>query len=213
MPSILDAKIHKRAPDYRIHGWWGVKDSHILAILESIITDGMRWKAAFAPLLVRLKIENNQPDLFIAALMTIRVEFAVLGSTISCVSSEEEYDNYHDTFTTLVELAEYLLEDLIPKWSKSPKFNFDSYSVIPLFLTAQKCRDPLLRRRAISLLFKYPRKEGICDSLFLGRMTQWAMEIEEEFLENGRVPHWARIHGVTTEIDRYKENSGRLTCQ
>lgn len=39
------------------------------------------------------------------------------------------------------------------------------------------------------------------------------MEIEEEFLENGRLPHWARIHGVTAEIDRYKENSGRLTCQ
>jgi hypothetical protein len=198
---------------FPMNGWWGVKDSHILGILENMITDGVRWKAAFEPLWSRLKTEKHQSDLFLAALMRLRVETALFGSTIPCISDEKEYDNYYETFTTMVDLAEYLLEDLVPKWSKSPKFNFDSYSIIPLCLTAQKCRDPLLRRRAISLLFKYPRKEGVWDSLFMGGITEWVLNVEEAFLDHGKVPDWARLHGVTLEIDPYKENRGRLTCQ
>jgi hypothetical protein len=38
------------------------------------------------------------------------------------------------------------------------------------------------------------------------------MEVEEEHFENGKVPGWARIHGVISERDR-RPRRGRLHSQ
>ena len=83
-----------------------------------------------------------------------------------------------------------------------------------MFLTALRCRDPLLRRKAKALLVKYPRKEGVCDSVCMGKLCEWTMKIEEEYIDkDGCVPGWARVCGVTMDRDREKENSGKLMCE
>lgn len=72
--------------------------------------------------------------------------------------------------------------------SKGPLFKFDSHTVIPLFITARKYWDPLVRRRAILLLFKYPRKEGFAIVYILGELCEWAVKVEKEHLdENERL--------------------------
>jgi hypothetical protein len=94
-----------------------------------------------------------------------------------------------------------------------PKFSFDSYAVIPLYVTGHKCRDHATRKKAISLLLTYPRREGVWDSIFAGKMTLWAMEVEEEFAdEHGNVPSWARIRGMSYENDG-QDRTAVLTCE
>jgi hypothetical protein len=79
-------------------------------------------------------------------------------------------------------------------------------------MTGYKCREPKIQRRAVSLLLAYPRKEGVSDSLLAGKITQWAMNVKEEHMKNGKVPGCARIHGVTFERDG-ERHSAILTCQ
>ena len=50
------------------------------------------------------------------------------------------------------------------------------------------------------------------DSLFAGKMGEWAMRVEEEFMVEGRVPGWARIHGVGFDND-VELRRAVLTCQ
>ena len=55
-------------------------------------------------------------------------------------------------------------------------------------------------------------REGLWDSVFAGRLGQWAMEIEEGFLEDDHVPGWARISGVTWKSD-LQQRMAVLTCR
>lgn len=71
-----------------------------------------------------------------------------------------------------------------------------------LYLVASHCRDPALRRQAIKLLYSSHRKEGIRDSHFAGRLSQWRMAIEEEDMdENGYIPEEARINSESLRFD------------
>jgi hypothetical protein len=64
-----------------------------------------------------------------------------------------------------------------------------------------RCRDPLIRRRAISLLRKCDRTEGVWNSFLTSKVAQRVVDIEEAGLENVRscddVPGWVRISNVS----------------
>jgi hypothetical protein len=58
--------------------------------------------------------------------------------------------------------------------------SFELSPIIPLFVTACRCRDPIIRRRAISLLLSYRRREGVWDSLGAGMVAAQCMAKEEK---------------------------------
>jgi hypothetical protein len=60
-----------------------------------------------------------------------------------------------------------------------PVFAFSQGVVGPLYTVAAQCRDPILRREAIVLLLRYPRREGLWDSFSAGRMGWEIMNLEE----------------------------------
>ncbi len=207
---------------FPINGWWGCREPNVLSTLNRMAADSALWRTAFAPLWKRLKDENNPSDLFPAALLMNRIISSHIGCVVPTILDEQDFDQYYEDYKIVIEMSEYMLGILEAtgeklkdaRYTRSPKFNFDSYTVIPLFLMALKCRDPPLRRKAISLMLKYPRREGVCDSVCMGRLCEWAMKIEEEHIDkNGRLPGWARVHGVTLERDPEKENSGILTAE
>jgi hypothetical protein len=61
---------------FPINGWWGCRDPQVLATVENMHINAMRWRSAFEPLWSRLKGGDNTADLFSAALMQIRVGVA-----------------------------------------------------------------------------------------------------------------------------------------
>jgi hypothetical protein len=60
-----------------------------------------------------------------------------------------------------------------------PVFAFSQGVVGPLYTVAAQCRDPMLRREAIVLLLRYPRREGLWDSFGAGRLGWEIMNLEE----------------------------------
>ena len=55
--------------------------------------------------------------------------------------------------------------------------------MVPLFLIATRCRDPLVRRRALVLLLNYRRREGVWDSLAAGMIAAQVLKQEEGILD------------------------------
>jgi hypothetical protein len=61
--------------------------------------------------------------------------------------------------------------------SFSPSFELSP--IVPLFVTACRCRDPILRRRAIAFLMNCRRREGVWDSFGAGMVALNCVKIEE----------------------------------
>lgn len=69
-----------------------------------------------------------------------------------------------------------------------PSFSADLGIVPPLYVVATKCRDPVIRRRAIQLLRSSSRREGMWDSQLSGLIGEWVASIEEEPLPGEEAP-------------------------
>lgn len=67
--------------------------------------------------------------------------------------------------------------------AQPPTFLFDMETVSPLYLIAIKCRDPLIRRRAIALLRQSVRREGLWDSVKAAAIAERIVELEEVELQ------------------------------
>ncbi|KAF2111685.1 hypothetical protein BDV96DRAFT_649663 [Lophiotrema nucula] len=65
--------------------------------------------------------------------------------------------------------------------SFSPSFELSP--IVPLFITACRCRDPVLRRRAIALLLNCRRREGVWDSFGAGMVALQCVKLEEGIAE------------------------------
>ncbi|KAF5570140.1 Zn(2)-C6 fungal-type DNA-binding domain-containing protein [Fusarium phyllophilum] len=91
-------------------------------------------------------------------------------------------DNYTGDFEELVNCASRVLEtDTVPQ--AAPLFHLEIGVVPVLFVIAAWCRDPGVRRRAISLLMSRQAQEGVWSSHLTGRVARRIMEAEEENLD------------------------------
>ena len=90
-----------------------------------------------------------------------------------------------------------------------PGFGLRSEVNIPLFIVAWKCRDPLLRRRAIDLLRARRSREGLWDSSILATTAEHIVMVEEQGRNELRVcsdiPDDARVDSIGFIRDRGKQ--------
>jgi hypothetical protein len=93
------------------------------------------------------------------------------------------HDPYLPAFTTITDLAEEIIS-LQPDRRRC--YSSDSQIIHPLFYVAQKCRDGIVRRRAVRLLREAGR-EGVWDGQCTAAACAWIIEKEEEGLERGVV--------------------------
>lgn len=103
------------------------------------------------------------------------------------LDSELLYDRQYLRFQTMLDL----LESITPAPSTvqpSPPpehkvlFSFELGVVLPLYIIGTKCRDPILRRRAIAQLKSANRREGFWDSRAATVIAEAIMNMEEEGL-------------------------------
>jgi len=80
---------------------------------------------------------------------------------------------------------------------RPPSFSpsFELSPIVPLFLTACRCRDPVLRRRAVAILLNCRRREGVWDSYGAGLVALQCIKIEEGIDQNVEVgtDNWLRF--------------------
>lgn len=157
---------------------------------------------------------------------SIHPRFPLLVQRIQCVSAiiylsnilnykEKSYDAFTSYFEQIVTDATILLENQsAASCLSSPENRFRLISPIsqPLYLTAMKCRQGVIRRRAIHLLGLTGR-EGPWHGAICQRVAQRVMEIEEDqvlrksalLLEEDHdvtsVPEALRLHGSGMEFD------------
>lgn len=91
-------------------------------------------------------------------------------SRCNVVDTEVMWDRYNETFRKVVDISEVILErhyspGIKGAWISRPHFTLDMSIIAPLYDISRRCRYPITRRRAISLLYRYPRREGIYDSV------------------------------------------------
>jgi hypothetical protein len=147
------------------------------------------------------------------AVSALRIHFLVMVISLRNLGSQKEmsWDVEVDGFREIVELSEDCLfpPEVGGKGGKGKEvggeYVFDLQTVMPLDLTAKKCRDPVVRRDAIRLLRSRPRREGFWDSVVAARVCEWVVGIEEEGLEEGKGGAFVREVEVEGEVVGFKE--------
>ncbi|ESZ91082.1 hypothetical protein SBOR_8545 [Sclerotinia borealis F-4128] len=121
------------------------------------------------------------------AAIVLIIHLKATAITLSAVTSTSEmvYDSFMNDFQYIVRAAELLIikSEANPSASISSRFSFDIGIVPPLHVVATKCREPNIRRRAVKLLFRSPRQEGMWDGILSARICRWIISCEEDGLD------------------------------
>ncbi|KFY11794.1 hypothetical protein V492_04257 [Pseudogymnoascus sp. VKM F-4246] len=184
-------------------GAWQKKSSSILA----------RWSSAYD---AYLNIQGeNLTDTRRKGTAVLRI-LKELGSTAAMLTKTTVNDQMNwDVFCSMFEKIVSLADDIVEVDQKStagrPAFCMDMALIGPLFAVSCRCRDPIIRRRAISLLRTYDRTEGVWNSFATYKAAQRVLDIEEAGLQNLKscddVPGWARISNVSLAFDHVEKRA------
>jgi hypothetical protein len=115
----------------------------------------------------------------------------------TCFQKDEiSYDNFGPRFRKILSISKAILNT-----HENAFFISTSQAVLGLGLTAQKCRDPIVRREAIAMLRGMARREVFCDSVILASICEWIVGVEEEGMVDYYVPEESRTRGVVIRPD------------
>ena len=120
------------------------------------------------PSVILLKIEQKATSIYLS----------------QCEIGESSFDTHRPIFVQILKLCHTFSEKQPQKGSAitaliSKAFSLCSGCVPALFLTAFKCRDPVLRREAVALLEAHPRREGLWDAALHAKIGRRIVELEE----------------------------------
>ncbi|KAF8867089.1 hypothetical protein BDZ45DRAFT_667075 [Acephala macrosclerotiorum] len=128
---------------------------------------------------------------------------AIMLATIQS-DSEMLYDAYLADFQYITQTCAILVAcEKTLQLPRNRRFSFDAGIIPPLHVVATKCRDPIVRREAIDILFSSPRQEGMWDGVLSARIGRWIATCEEEGIPPPPIPpdQSQRKHGsINREI-------------
>jgi Fungal specific transcription factor domain len=193
-PDDLTVVLQEHAEKKDLFYSWCLACRHIDATYVRLL-DGTPTPAAQGYLILRLwRIVINM-------LLNVELQFGETG-----------WDAFEADFRKLVSIAEKFvknsaqlegtlgprIEDKLP--TCKPTISFSIGIVTPLFLTATRCRDPVIRRSACEVLRACNRSESMWNSTLAARVSERVIELEEQGLgkvsSTSQVPLEARILGM-----------------
>jgi hypothetical protein len=137
----------------------------------------MRWRIAFQA------IHAEEPHTITSDaihMLSIYYNIATVLLASSLPHTEMLYDEYNSLFAEIIAKAQILLSSPDDP-SNTSRFTLDMGTILPLVMTAVKCRDRRIRRQAIALLWSKARREGLCfDTISVARICAWLSSIEGE---------------------------------
>ena len=179
------------------------------------------WSMAFNRFRTNLRQSLVQKEM--RTIMLLRIHYIALSILLSaCLSTRETvYDEFTTEFEKMVSLVKRYLEDKTKSVSvlssSRPTFILEMGIIPPLYLAAIKCRQPAIRRQAVSLLFCSPHREGMWDTKVAKFATaiiaieEAAAGLEETEALGGYVPEHARFHDVALDVSEDGKR-GTLAC-
>ena len=169
------------------------------------------WNAAFEAFLEKAGTTMDLKALRGAAVLKLNHRISALhieyhGQDV--LQSSHCWDPYRCECEEIVDLASSIVKahsHQSTDGSEKPMFSMDQSIVTPLFSVAHRCRDPIIRRRAIALLYSAPRQEGLWHSIITARVAEKIMMMEEaglgEVTCSADVPDENRISEIDVQFD------------
>ena len=103
--------------------------------------------------------------------------------------NEMLFDNLLEEFDQVVNLCTDFVAPVDTQrpssWASASSFSFDLCIIFSLYFTVTRCREPLIRRRALDLLLYGRRREGVWHSGITGRVAEQVMLLEEGSCSDG----------------------------
>lgn len=153
---------------------------------QSLEMEFYTWQAAFDRLRKRSNKTTGIADPRAPLAMHIEYHTSLIW-LLTCISQEESrFDNFTPHFEEIVCLAENILK-LSPGTETKPvaeQFSLDPGVLAHIYWTAHKCRDPLIRRRAIQALARCPARQGMWRRSLIMHVASKIVEIEEKALSS-----------------------------
>lgn len=151
------------------------------------------WKLAFEPLAADLeRLDETTKNRCLLLRVYHRLGF-LIGSA-GYMPNEMSWDSCDEQFTEMLDWIEALPSLALQR----TVFSLEPGVLVPLFLSATRCRHPQIRRRAVAIIRKQRRKEMVWESHGAARCAEWLIELEE----NGMHPKTA--DGRPHELDRFR---------
>lgn len=151
----------------------------------STLDEYSRWNSAFTPLLNHARSRSSPHSTFILA-STLRLHWLAGYMSIASNNSRSALVNnpkHTLLLQELVEIARRLLAEEGGEWV------FDMQIIVPLLTVGWIYRHRALRREAIELLARSPRKEGLgeggWDGRVVGKIMDWLVGVEEDAVREG----------------------------
>lgn len=162
------------------------------------------WKVQFNDLLDRCEPIWGKDEKRAANVIRFMQYSSEMGLAAYTVSSECDWDNRREQYERLLHLAETLVGDSTYRPDElSTALSLDFGLIYPMHAVAWKCRYPRIRRRALNLLLRSPRREWLLDARQYHAIFSRVMDFEEQSFglssdalpdEHMLLPEHVRVH-------------------
>jgi Fungal specific transcription factor domain len=147
--------------------------------LNNVEEELFRWGSAFEPVLKRSRSLEGDKDFVGASILRIHaltLELSIQATKLE-ISGPQLYDVLLPEYCEVLGLCQAVADH--PRFVRS--YVFDVGIVPILFLVVVKCRDKMVRLKAIEVLkASSPRREGLWDSMVMARIGEALMKAEGE---------------------------------
>lgn len=189
------------------------------------------WEMAFSAFLAQHQEDMTAQDRKAAMILKAHHLTAEIFAEIDLSLGELGWDAFDHKFTAIVDLATAVLEGstqadtsvIEARWKNAGVFisaagttlSFSLGIVDPLYEVCARCRDPVLRRRALDLLARHPRQECMWSSWSAWKVGKFILHLEETGAEivpkkSSDIPAESRVSEAWFDFsDKSSEQSRR----
>ncbi|MCJ1280051.1 hypothetical protein MMC21_007876 [Puttea exsequens] len=148
-----------------------------------------QWSSAFDAFIEKTCSTLGPKDLQGAMLIEVQYYCAKILLSVGMPPRETAFDDFGALFEKIVSLATSVvyMSGTCEVSERTGHFSFETGLIPPLYFTATRCRDPWIRREALSLLSSAPRQECVWNSEMLSQIAERVILIEEERDSVGQV--------------------------
>jgi hypothetical protein len=174
-----------------------------------------RWRDLFIPLCSH---EQDKETHCLGSILLMYWGMCYIFLSACTNLHQTSFDKHADDFAAILDHVQVVLRHAASPETEERLFTYDIAIVTPpLMLVATKCREPILRRRALQLLRQAPRRDALWSSVAAPSVVEKVIAIEEgeehfsEYpnpsLAQSLPPENRRIHHVA--IVKGGESNGR----
>jgi hypothetical protein len=147
--------------------------------------------------------QSNPAKRIVAVLLQIHVNMNIITLIGMSFTSETSFDELLPEFRAITNLAASIIGELLDSSHETAFYRFDLGVLPALYLVGTRCRDRVVRGRAIELLLSSQIREGVWDSFCIGSISNRIRMIEEEGGLPGEdyIPESRRVFITSVDAD------------